>query len=54
MARLDEEYARLKKEVENPSASPEEKAAATAKLEAREKHLGPAYQSIALEFADLR
>lgn len=54
MARLDEEYARLKKEVENPNASPEQKTAATAKLEAREKHLGPAYQSIALEFADLR
>ncbi|ADV22983.1 Acetyl-CoA carboxylase, putative [Cryptococcus gattii WM276] len=53
MARLDEEYARLKKEVENPNASPEQKTAATAKLEAREKHLGPAYQSVALEFADL-
>ncbi|WVW79516.1 hypothetical protein I302_101485 [Kwoniella bestiolae CBS 10118] len=53
MARLDPEYAELKKAVENAGASPEEKAAATAKLEAREKHLGPAYQSIALEFADL-
>ncbi|TYJ57681.1 hypothetical protein B9479_001535 [Cryptococcus floricola] len=53
MARLDAEYARLKKEAENPSATPEEKLAATAKLEAREKHLAPAYQSIAIEFADL-
>ena len=53
MARLDAEYAELKKAVENPSATPEEKTAATAKLEAREKHLAPAYQSVALEFADL-
>ena len=54
MARLDEQYAQLKKAVEDPSATPDEKTAATAKLEAREKHLGPAYQSVALEFADLR
>jgi acetyl-CoA carboxylase/biotin carboxylase 1 len=53
MARLDAEYAQLKAAAENPSLNPEEKQAATAKLEAREKHLGPAYQSIALEFADL-
>jgi acetyl-CoA carboxylase/biotin carboxylase 1 len=54
MARLDSEYAQLKAAVENPSATPEEKQAATAKLEAREKHLAPAYSSVALEFADLR
>lgn len=54
MARLDPEYAQLKKAVENANASTEEKTAATAKLEAREKHLAPAYQSVALEFADLR
>lgn len=54
MARLDEEYAQLKKALENPNASAEEKQAATSKLEAREKHLQPSYQSIALEFADLR
>jgi acetyl-CoA carboxylase/biotin carboxylase 1 len=53
MARLDEQYAELKKAVDSPNASPEEKSAATAKLEAREKHLAPSYQSIALEFADL-
>lgn len=53
MARLDSEYAQLKKDVENAEATPEEKTAATAKLEAREKHLAPAYQSVALEFADL-
>jgi acetyl-CoA carboxylase/biotin carboxylase 1 len=53
MARLDAEYAELKKAAENPNATPEEKSAATAKLEAREKHLAPAYQSVALEFADL-
>ncbi|OCF39572.1 acetyl-CoA carboxylase/biotin carboxylase [Kwoniella heveanensis CBS 569] len=53
MARLDAEYAELKKAAENPNATAEEKSAATTKLEAREKHLGPAYQSIALEFADL-
>ncbi|WWD21283.1 hypothetical protein CI109_105767 [Kwoniella shandongensis] len=53
MARLDEEYAQLKKAAEDTNASAEEKSAATAKLEAREKHLAPAYQSIALEFADL-
>ncbi|KAL7421005.1 acetyl-coenzyme-A carboxylase [Cryptotrichosporon argae] len=53
MARLDAEYAQLKAAAENPAASAEDKLAATAKLEAREKHLGPAFQSIALEFADL-
>ena len=53
MARLDAEYAQLKSAVENPNASVEDKQAATAKLEAREKHLGPAFQSVALEFADL-
>lgn len=53
MARLDEEYRALKAAAEDPSKTPEEKTAATAKLEAREKHLWPAYQSVALEFADL-
>lgn len=54
MARLDAEYAQLKAAAEAPGLSAEDKAAATAKLEAREKHLTPAYQSVALEFADLR
>jgi acetyl-CoA carboxylase/biotin carboxylase 1 len=53
MARLDEEYRALKAAAEDTSKTPEEKTAATAKLEAREKHLWPAYQSVALEFADL-
>ena len=54
MARLDPEYAQLKAAVDGPNATAEDKTAATAKLEARETHLWPAYQSIALEFADLR
>ena len=53
MARLDTEYGNLKGIVDDPNASSEEKQTATTKLEAREKHLIPAYQSIALEFADL-
>lgn len=53
MARLDPEYAELKAAVDAPNASAEDKQSATSKLEAREKHLVPAYQSIALEFADL-
>lgn len=53
MARLDEEYRALKAAAEDTSKNAEEKSAATAKLEAREKHLWPAYQSVALEFADL-
>ena len=54
MARLDPEYAQLKAAAEGPNATAEEKTAATAKLAAREKHLWPAYSSVALEFADLR
>lgn len=53
MARLDQEYAKFKAAASDASASPDDKQAATVKLEAREKHLAPAYQSIALEFADL-
>ena len=53
MARLDAEYAELKAAADKPSLSVEDKAEAVAKLEAREKHLQPSYQSIALEFADL-
>lgn len=53
MARLDPEYAQLKAAAEVATLNPEEKQAALAKLEIREKHLVPAYQSIALEFADL-
>ncbi|TXT13716.1 hypothetical protein VHUM_01083 [Vanrija humicola] len=52
MARLDPEYASLKAAVE-AAADPEAKALAQAKLESREKHLGPSYHSIATEFADL-
>lgn len=53
MARLDQEYAQLKAAAEDTKLNAEEKSAALAKLESREKHLAPAYQSIALEFADL-
>ena len=53
MARLDPEYAKLKAAAEDANASVEDKQAATNKLEARERHLAPAYQSVALEFADL-
>jgi acetyl-CoA carboxylase/biotin carboxylase 1 len=53
MARLDPEYAQLKAAAEVPTLSAEEKSAAVAKLETREKHLVPSYQSIAIEFADL-
>lgn len=53
MARLDADYAKLKASADDPSASAEDKQAAMSKLEAREKHLTPAYQSVALEFADL-
>ncbi len=54
MARLDPEYAQLKIAAADPNATPDEKQAATAKLEASEKHLMPAYQSVAIDFADLR
>jgi acetyl-CoA carboxylase/biotin carboxylase 1 len=53
MARLDAEYAKLKAAAEDPKLSPDDKQAALARLETREKHLVPSYQSIALEFADL-
>jgi acetyl-CoA carboxylase/biotin carboxylase 1 len=53
MARLDAEYGEIKAQLD-AAGTAEEKQALTAKLEAREKHLAPAYQSIALEFADLR
>lgn len=53
MARLDSEYAKLKAAVDNAKSSPEEKQQAIAALEAREKHLGPTFQQIAREFADL-
>jgi acetyl-CoA carboxylase/biotin carboxylase 1 len=53
MARLDAEYAKLKAAAEDPKATPEQKQAATAALETREKHLGPSFHQIAVEFADL-
>jgi acetyl-CoA carboxylase/biotin carboxylase 1 len=53
MNRLDAEYAKLKAAAEDPKATPEEKQAATTALEAREKHLGPSFHQIAVEFADL-
>lgn len=53
MARLDPEYAQLKAAVDDAKKTPEEKQAAQAALEAREKHLAPAYHAVATEFADL-
>ncbi|RSH85904.1 acetyl-coenzyme-A carboxylase [Apiotrichum porosum] len=53
MARLDPEYARLKAAVDDPKATAEQKKEATVALEAREKHLGPSFHQVAVEFADL-
>lgn len=51
MARLDEQYGQLKKQVE--STEGDEKAEAQKKLEAREQELLPIYQQMAIQFADL-
>ncbi len=53
MARLDKEYAALKAASQDASTSAEEQAAAKDKLAAREKHLMPTYQQIALLYSDL-
>lgn len=53
MDRLDPEYSALKKQNNDSSKSAAEKAEVADKLTAREKHLQPAYQSIALLYADL-
>lgn len=53
MARLDEEYASLKATSEDESQSVEARNAAQESLAAREKHLWPTYQQIALLYSDL-
>lgn len=53
MDRLDPEYSALKKESNDASKSAAEKAEAADKLTARENHLQPTYQQLALLYADL-
>lgn len=53
MARLDSEYAQLKAASTDTTKSAEEQSAAKDKLLAREKHLWPTYQQIALLYSDL-
>lgn len=53
MARTDAELAALQKQAADASLSADERAAAQARCDARIKHLLPAYQSVALQFADL-
>jgi hypothetical protein len=53
MARTDSELAGLQKQAADASASADDRAAAQAKCDARIQHLLPAYQSVALQFADL-
>lgn len=53
MARLDSEYAQLKAASTDTTKSAEEQTAAKEKLLAREKHLWPTYQQIALLYSDL-
>lgn len=53
MDRLDPEYSSLKKQANDSAKPPTEKTEATDKLAAREKHLQPSYQAVALLYADL-
>lgn len=53
MDRLDPEYSALKKQSNDANKTAAEKAEAADKLSAREKHLHPSYQAIALLYADL-
>ncbi|KAJ9106305.1 hypothetical protein QFC21_001450 [Naganishia friedmannii] len=53
MARLDSEYAQLKAASTDTTKSADEQSAAQDKLLAREKHLWPTYQQIALLYSDL-
>lgn len=53
MARMDAQYAELKKASENTELSKEEAADIKAKLIAREKQLLPVYAQVAVQFADL-
>lgn len=53
MARLDPIYAQLKAQSADKGLSPEALSAIKAKMNERERLLGPVYQQIALQFADL-
>jgi acetyl-CoA carboxylase / biotin carboxylase 1 len=53
MARLDPEYAELKRQLANPALSAEELAQIKAKATKREEQLLPVYGQIGLQFADL-
>lgn len=53
MNRLDSTYAELAAATTDPSKSAEEQGAAKEKLAARERHLMPTYQQIALLYSDL-
>lgn len=53
MARLDGEYASLRQQLAAKGISSEQQTEIKAKMNEREKLLGPVYQQIALQFADL-
>ena len=53
MARLDPEYAGLKAQLSDKSLSQEAQSDVKVKMTEREKLLGPVYQQIAIQFADL-
>jgi acetyl-CoA carboxylase/biotin carboxylase 1 len=53
MARLDEKYGALKKQLENAELSADQKAEVQKQLEVREQELLPIYQQMAIQFADL-
>lgn len=53
MARLDPEYASLKKQMQAPDLTKEQEDELKAKMTAREKQLLPVYSQIAVQFADL-
>lgn len=53
MERLDPDFAGYKKASKDASATDKERAEAAGKLAAREQHLKPVYQQLALLYADL-
>ncbi|KAJ3476483.1 hypothetical protein NLG97_g9117 [Lecanicillium saksenae] len=53
MARMDETYAQLKKNLADPATSKEEAEEIKTKMAARERQLLPVYSQIAIQFADL-
>jgi acetyl-CoA carboxylase/biotin carboxylase 1 len=53
MERLDEDYAKFKRDSKDTSLTPEARAKAAENLGAREADLTPTYKQIALLYADL-